>query len=78
MNPALHERKARCQPALIGAGPGAEIDDLHNTADATAVDQVFDQLGEEAADGGGTGGAVGGGSGGEPAWLDSGLCWRYR
>ncbi len=78
MDPALHERKARGQPALVGTRPGTEVDDLQDAAETTAVDQVVDQLGEEAAVGGGTGGGVGGGAGGEPGWVDSGLCRRYR
>jgi hypothetical protein len=78
MNPTLHKRKARCQPALVCTRPGAEVDDLQDAAETTAVDQIVDQLGEEVAEGGGAGGGVGGDAGGEPAWVDSGLCWRYR
>jgi hypothetical protein len=78
MDPALHEREARRQPALVGTRPGAEVDDLQDAAETTVVDQVVDQLGEEAAEGGGTGGGVGGGAGGEPGWVDGGLCRRYR
>jgi hypothetical protein len=78
MDPALHEIQARCQPALVGTRPGAEIDDHHNAAGTAAVDQIVDQLGEEAAEGGGTGGGVGGDAGGEPGWVDGGLGRRYR
>jgi len=78
MDPALYQRKARSQPALVGARPGAEVDDLHDAAETTCVDQIVDQYGEEAADGGGTGGSVGGGAGGEPVRVDSGFGRRYR
>jgi hypothetical protein len=73
MDPALHKRDARRQPALVGTGPGAEVDDLQDAAETTVVDQVVDQLGDEAAEGGGPGGGVSGGAGGEPGWVDSGL-----
>jgi hypothetical protein len=77
-DPTLQKLQTRRQPALVGARPGAEVDDLHDAAETTAVDQVVDQLGEEAAEGGGPGGGVGGRAGGEPSWVNIGLCRRYR
>jgi hypothetical protein len=78
MNPTLYKLQARCQPALVGTRPGAEVDDLQDAAETTAVDQIVDQLGKEAAEGGGTGGGVGGDAGGEPGWVNGRLCRRYR
>jgi hypothetical protein len=49
MHPTLYEGKAGCQPALVGARPGTEIDDLQDAPEATGVDQIVDQFGEEAA-----------------------------
>ena len=70
MDPALLKGQARRQPALVGTGPGTEIDDLQDAAVTTGVDQIVDQLGEEAADGGGAGRGVGGGAGGKPGRVD--------
>ena len=78
MDPTLHKRQARRQPALVGTRPGAEVDDLQDATDATGIDQIADQLGEEAPEGGGAGAGVGGGSGCEPGWVDSRLGRRFR
>ncbi len=78
MDPTLHKPQARCQPALVGTRPGAEVDDLQDAAVTTGVDQIVDQLGEEAAEGGGAGVGVGGGTGGKPGRVDCGFCRRYR
>ena len=78
MNPTLYKLQARCQPALVGTRPGAEVDDLQDAAETTAVDQIVDQLGEEGADGGEAGRGVGGDAGGKPAGVDGDLCWRFR
>ncbi len=78
MQPALPNRQLRCQPALVGTGPGTKINDLHRAARPGRLDQIRAQLRKERGDRGGPGGVIGGNAGGEPVGVDKGCCGRSR
>jgi hypothetical protein len=78
MNPALSKRQLRRQPALIGAGSGTKINDLHSVLMITGYGQVLDQIGHQGVQGGGTCGGVCGDPGGEPVRVDGACSTRSR
>ena len=79
MDPTLSKGQSWRQPPLIGAHPGAKINDLHVVIKiAVGGDQVVDQLWEQSRYSGGASGGVGGDSGGEPAGVGGWCCGRSR